>query len=159
MTDKETSVKFIRMNTGEDLIGEVTFVKTSTSEYYCVSHPMKVMYMVGNRPNSFLVSLVEWVFPRMVEKQEFNINPSDVILIANSSASMEDYYWGVLERIESEEKVTRAEEERLSRMSDEEYEREAMPTEDSEKFTPEEQTAALEQLMEIFSPTKKRVLH
>jgi hypothetical protein len=95
----ENSVQFVRLITGEDLVSEVTEVTTDDFNYYLLRNPMKIVYMTGRKPGMMSLSLIQWVFWKICDDQEFNLSPKDVLMIANTSSSMEEYYWSSLEHI------------------------------------------------------------
>jgi hypothetical protein len=95
----ENSVQFVRLITGEDLVSEVTEVTTDDFNYYLLRNPMKIVYMIGRKPGMMSLSLIQWVFWKICDDQEFNLSPKDVLMIANTSSSMEEYYWSSLEHI------------------------------------------------------------
>jgi hypothetical protein len=95
----ENSVQFVRLITGEDLVSEVTEVTTDDFNYYLLRNPMKIVYMTGRKPDMMSLSLIQWVFWKICDDQEFNLSPKDVLMIANTSSSMEEYYWSSLEHI------------------------------------------------------------
>ena len=93
----EQSVKFVRLNTGEDLISQITEVKSDddTENYYILTNPMKLTYSVGgaNKPGMFAINLMQWVFNRICEDQDFTIYPSDILTVGNPTDDMIEYYW------------------------------------------------------------------
>lgn len=102
----ENSVQFIRLVTGEDLVSEVTEVENNNEVYYVLNNPMKVMYMTGSKPGILSISLMQWVFWKITDEQEFHLLPKDILTFANASASMEDYYWSSLEHFEQYKEKT-----------------------------------------------------
>lgn len=97
----ENSVQFIRLTTGEDLISEVTEIQKDDFTYYVLNNPMKVVYMTGRKPGILSISLMQWVFWRITDDQEFYLSPKDILTICNTSSSMEEYYWSSVEHVES----------------------------------------------------------
>lgn len=96
----EQAVKFVRMNTGEDLITQITEVRMDdSSNYYVLTNPMKLLYVTGGqtRPGMFSVNLMQWVFHRICEDQDFTIYPDDIVTIGNPTEDMIGYYWECVE--------------------------------------------------------------
>lgn len=96
--EQSSNVKFIRMNTGEDLLAEV--VTDDKDEKYIIINPLKLVYLLGERPGSMMLSLIEWVFPRICSNQQFEVYTSDVITLANPSDDIVDYYFNALSKLE-----------------------------------------------------------
>lgn len=105
----EQSVKFVRMTTGEDLISQITEVKSNddSENYYILTNPMKLTYSVGgaNKPGMFAINLMQWVFNRICEDQDFTIYPTDILTIGNPTDDMIEYYWDCVDNfLEMKEK-------------------------------------------------------
>ena len=89
----EESVQFVRLNSGEDIIAEVTQVQMDESTHYVLHNPMKIIYQIGGPRTSLSISLMQWVFSRICETQDFIIYPNDILTMNKTTESMEDYYW------------------------------------------------------------------
>lgn len=105
----EQSVKFVRMTSGEDLISQITEVKSNddSENYYILTNPMKLTYSVGgaNKPGMFAINLMQWVFNRICEDQDFTIYPTDILTIGNPTDDMIEYYWDCVDNfLEMKEK-------------------------------------------------------
>lgn len=92
-----SNVKFVRMTTGEDLIAEVI---QDNDEKCIMINPLKIVYLLGERPGSMMLSLIEWIFPRICSKQEFEIFTSDIITIAEPSNDIVHYYLNSLSKLD-----------------------------------------------------------
>jgi hypothetical protein len=86
------SIQFVRMNTGEDLVTEVTEVKNDEDIYFIFSNPLKIVYVMGNKPGVMSISLMQWVFPSLCRDQDFTVYPQDIIIMNHTSDSMEEFY-------------------------------------------------------------------
>lgn len=84
-------IKFIRLNTGEDLISEVIKMEKEDGSYYVLRNPLKVLY-VTTKTSSLSISLMQWVFHRICEDQDFMIFSNDIITMGNPTPSMLEYY-------------------------------------------------------------------
>lgn len=98
--EEETAIKLVRLVTGEDVLAEVTYVEEEEYSYYVLSNPMKVVYLSGVKPGILSVSLMQWVFGRICDKQDFTISPKDVIFVNDASSSMEEYYYNTVDYFE-----------------------------------------------------------
>lgn len=109
MKDIEGQVKFLRLNNGEDIIAYSYRVAKDDMEdaHYILMDPLKVIYMTTNKGmKPFMsISLMQWVFSRISDKQEFKINDKDVLFSTEPSPSLVDYYYETIEHFtESKEK-------------------------------------------------------
>ena len=96
--DMSNPVKFVRLNTGEDIITEVMFIRDE-AEHYLFINPMKIVYNLGTKPDSLLVAFSPWIFSSICERQEFPIFPNDVITIADPSEDVVDCYWEFIDKM------------------------------------------------------------
>ena len=135
----EESVQFVRLNTGEDLIAEVTQVQNDDNTHYVLHNPMKVVYQIGGARASLTVSLMQWVFSRIFANQDFIIYPTDILTMNKTTDDMEDYYW------ESVDHFTRSKEklEKNTVFDD----------------AAEEQNDLLSEIQNLIKTTDKRKLH
>lgn len=88
----DDSVKFIRITTGEDLVSQITEISEGERQYYVLINPLKVLY-VNDKSGYMTVSLMQWVFHRICENQEFTIYPEDVVTMGTPTEKMVEYYW------------------------------------------------------------------
>lgn len=96
--EAEDSVKFIRLNTGEDLIAEILEVKDDEKSYYVFVNPLKVVYTMSTTNSGILsVGLMQWVLNRICEEQQFNIYPEDVLTMATPTDDLIEYYFGCVD--------------------------------------------------------------
>ena len=97
----ETSVKMLRLVTGEDIISESTLVD---DKEYLLAHPLKVVYNNSTRnPGYVSVLLVKWVFGSITEKDEITIKERDVLFSVEVSDRMFDYYYSTLDSFKEKE--------------------------------------------------------
>jgi hypothetical protein len=85
-------VKFVRLTTGEDLITQVTEFISDDDHHYVLMSPMKILYLTG-KTGSMTISLMQWVFNRICDKQTFTIYPEDVLMVADATDDIIEYYW------------------------------------------------------------------
>jgi hypothetical protein len=97
----ETSVKMLRLVTGEDIISESTLID---DKEYVLTHPLKVVYNNSSRnPGYVSVLLVKWVFGSITEKDEITIKERDVLFSVEVSDRMFDYYYSTLDSFKEKE--------------------------------------------------------
>ena len=86
------TVKFVRLTTGEDLISQVTEFISDDDHHYVLMSPMKILYLSG-KTGSMTISLMQWVFNRICDKQTFTIYPEDVLMVSDATEDIIEYYW------------------------------------------------------------------
>ena len=112
MKNIDGQVRFFRLNNGEDIIAYSYHVPKDDVEpsHYIVNDPMKIVYMTtsrGTRP-FMSISLMQWVFSRISEKQEFRLEDKDVLFAVEPAAGLTDYYYETVEHfIEMKERQTK----------------------------------------------------
>lgn len=94
-------VKFIRMNTGEDIIAELISHKNDDDEFYVLVNPLKIIYTISESHGGISIALMQWIFPRICDKQEFPVYSNDIITMSSPSKQMETYYWNVLNKFDN----------------------------------------------------------
>ena len=142
------TIKFFRLNTGEDLI---TVVDSSTEDSYTLKNPLKVYYTAMENDMglpSMGVSLSYWVFPKISRCDEFTIRSSDVLLVSDASKDMVEYYTNSIQSIKEGDVYSKYLSEEYSDEEDEEIE---MSDEDAE--------AIQEMLESLRRDGPKRTLH
>lgn len=101
METDTSSIKFIRMKNGEDLISDITYVEKEDHTQFFLYKPLKVVYMMqpvmassgpGYGGARVVVSLVPWIMGDLVEDNEFEVQPEDILLMAIPKAAMTRYY-------------------------------------------------------------------
>jgi hypothetical protein len=93
-------LKFIRMNTGEDIIAEITKQNDSDEEFFILINPMKILYSISQTHGGVSIALMQWIFPRICDKQEFPVYSSDIVTMCNPSEQMQTYYWNILNKLD-----------------------------------------------------------
>ena len=93
-------LKYFRLITGEDIIANAVEVPADDIEsgYYMIFDPLKVIYMTGRKPGVFQVSLMQWVFPKICDTQEFKLYEADILIESVPSRTMEEHYYKSLDR-------------------------------------------------------------
>jgi len=98
MESSESSLRVLRLKTGEDIIAELTVLHNRKTERktYSVSNPLRLIYMMGNNGTSITVGMIEWIFPRVSEDTSFNLKEEDVLLEMFPTKAIQKYYWDYL---------------------------------------------------------------
>ena len=97
----ENSVKFVRLNTGEDLVSEVSEVENDDNRYYVLHNPMKIIYQMNVKGGGLTISLMQWVFARICDDQDFIVYCNDVVTMNKPTDSLENYYWETVEHFDT----------------------------------------------------------
>lgn len=96
-TYEELGVQFLRLSTGEDVISDVLKVITDSNHIFILKDPLKVIYSITTKGVS--VSLMQWIFSRVCDFQEFTLYPNDIITMAIPSNNMNEYYKEMVDHI------------------------------------------------------------
>jgi len=150
--DNESPLKFIRLSTGEDVLTEVLTVQENSKEHYVLINPLKIVYMVGERPGSLMLSLIEWIFPKICSTQEFILQPKDIITSSDPSDQMADYYYEALYKLDKTKDAVKLDEDHTNISSEDERE-EASP-----HLSEEDELDYIKQAIDILTKNK-RTLH
>ena len=76
----------------DDIVAETVEYEDENGIMYMVMNPMNVVY--SHTHEGYLsVSFMPWVFPKMVDHQEFMLHAEDVLLISDVTEKMNIYYW------------------------------------------------------------------
>jgi hypothetical protein len=97
MTDKENiEVKIIRLNTGEDVVGNCMFDDNSNS--LLIDCPMKVMVSRMSSAGQAMLIMMPWLPLEIIEDNMASINYDDVITIVNPKESFTEYYFETVKK-------------------------------------------------------------
>jgi type I restriction-modification system DNA methylase subunit len=86
---QEADTVFVRLVTGEDLITDIIWTEDNNAIFV---NPMKIVYLIGDDPGVLKLTLVQWVFSRISESQEFMVNGDDILTMAPISEELMKYY-------------------------------------------------------------------
>lgn len=95
----ESEVEFFRLVTGEDIVSEYELTDTS----YILINPCKVVYMSSMKKGFLSISLMQWVFSRLVEEQVFDLPKNQVLVKSRPSEHMIDHYYHSVEHFSKSE--------------------------------------------------------
>jgi hypothetical protein len=98
--DVENIVKFFRLTSGEDIISEVIETQINEKTSYILVNPMKIVYMFG-RPGYVSISMMEWIFTKVCENQEFELNINEVLTTGDPTESIINHYYECIDHFES----------------------------------------------------------
>lgn len=92
--EERPQVKFVRMVTGEDVLTEYEIKNNST----CFQNPLKVIYGLTPKQDGMIISLAQWVFDTICDKQTFEIKDDAILIVAEPTKEMTDYYWEAIDK-------------------------------------------------------------
>lgn len=140
LSDIQTTVRFFRMNSGEDIVSEVQ----ETEQGFIFFNPCKVVYLTSGKPGYLSISFMQWVFSRICDNQTFEINKKEILFNVIPSDLTMKHYW------ESVEHFTRSENKQKLNFDS---------IIEDEDFLIENTDDAIEMLKEFFSKSGKGKLH
>lgn len=149
----------IRLNTGEDLISEVSWPETKEGHeaHIVLFNPMKIIAVPSTKAGFVQLSLMQWIFTKITSDREFNIFSRDILTMSKPTDSLKQYYKETVHYFNKHNSSTV--EDYLDNL-----EREIQAVEDSDKMIDEgEITPELEELISEFlnsySSNNKGTLH
>lgn len=99
MEDETPTAKFLRLQTGEDIICELVEITNDDEMMYMIINPLKIVYVPSSKSGYVQVAMMPWVFPHVVDHQEFTLSPNDVIIMSDASEKLNTYYWNNLDQL------------------------------------------------------------
>jgi hypothetical protein len=136
----EIELKFLRLNTGEDIITEVQKLDDNT---FRIQNPLKIAYYLNESLGVMTMSLIPWIFVKITDTDSYDMDARNIIVSSNISIAMTQTYYGFLNKFKNTA-PTQNESEREDTDDDEE---------DGDDFDEEEIKETKEMLNEII---KKR---
>lgn len=95
-----SSVKFIRLVTGEDIIAETTIVDDNQ---YVLSSPMKVIYTFSKDNMGYMtLSLSKWILNSLCDDTNIKLKDKDVLLYNDASSSIVEHYFQTIEHYKND---------------------------------------------------------
>lgn len=98
MHEKEIEIKFLRLNSGEDIITELQKLDDIT---YRLHNPLKIVYYFNENVGLMSISLVPWIFNRITENEHYDMEKHNIIVSSNISIAMTKSYYGLLNKIQN----------------------------------------------------------
>ena len=114
----EIELKFLRLNSGEDIISEVQQLDDKT---YRIINPLKIMYYYNENVGVMSMSLVPWIFNRICETDHYDMEKHNILVSSNISLTMTKSYYGILNKIKNNMYVTEQDDDEEYDEDDEEY--------------------------------------
>lgn len=89
-----SEIYHVRLSNGEDLISEVIWAETKpgTESHITLVNPMKIICIPSKKPGFVTLSLMQWIFKKITEDQEFNIFSRDILTMSKPNPSLKEYY-------------------------------------------------------------------
>jgi hypothetical protein len=94
----EIELKFLRLNSGEDIVTELQMIDEKT---YRIINPLKIMYYYNENVGVMSMSLVPWIFNRITAGEHFDMEKHNVVVSSNLSMTMTKSYYGILNKIKN----------------------------------------------------------
>lgn len=82
--EANNEVKFIRLNSGEDLITEVSFI----DDQLVLINPLKIIY----KQDALVMAFSPWIYFSICDNQEFPLISESVLTIQNPTKEIINYY-------------------------------------------------------------------
>lgn len=84
----------VRLNTGEDLITELSWPETKPGhETHVILHnPMKIIAIRSSKAGFVQLSLMQWIFSKITSDQQFNVYSRDILTMSKPNSTLVDYY-------------------------------------------------------------------
>ena len=87
------NAKFVRLQNGDDVVTQVVEFTDENGTVYTLISPLKIMYVPSTVAGFLQIAFTPWVFPRIVDNQEFVIHAEDVLMMSDVTEKMNQYYW------------------------------------------------------------------
>jgi hypothetical protein len=142
MTDENVEIKIIRLNTGEDIIGNCLFDDANNN--FIIDSPMKVIISRVTELGKTMLIMMPWLPLEIVEENMVSINYDDVLTMVNPKKEFVEYYFDTVDRYEALVEKNRQNEDMFGD-----------DLEDDEEL--DEDT--MEQMLEIIKERKDKLLH
>lgn len=94
----EIELKFLRLNSGEDIISETCAIDDNTIR---IINPMKIIYMVNENMGMMSISLAPWIFNKISESDYFDMGKHNILVSSKISIQMTKSYYGLLNRLKN----------------------------------------------------------
>jgi hypothetical protein len=91
----QPEVRFFRLITGEDILAmsEEVLGDDFDNAHFLMENPLKVIYMTNPmNTNNMALSLMQWVFDRVCDEQEFKIYTTDILTTGTPNPEFLKHY-------------------------------------------------------------------
>ena len=89
----------LRLVTGEDIIAETTIKHEIGNVIYSVADPLKIIYLPATQNTHISLSLMQWMFTRISDKQTFEIHERNVLFTTEPTDSLVEYYFKTIDYV------------------------------------------------------------
>ncbi len=96
MTEKNAEVKLVRLNTGEDIIGNCLF--DDENFILIIDSPMKIMVQRGVDYGKAMLLMMPWLPLEIVDENIASINYGDILTTVNPKDKFIEFYYSTLEK-------------------------------------------------------------
>jgi hypothetical protein len=118
----------LRMITGEDVISDTIHLNEAGNSRYLISNPLKIVYLPIKKGSHLSISLMQWMFSRISDNQDFEIKEHNVLMTTEPSDSLLEYYYKTVEYFLE----LRAEQKKLAEYDEAELYKEVAMSEDDD---------------------------
>jgi hypothetical protein len=87
----------LRMITGEDVISDTIHLNEAGNSRYLISNPLKIVYLPIKKGSHLSISLMQWMFSRISDNQDFEIKEHNILTTTEPSDSLLEYYYKTVE--------------------------------------------------------------
>jgi hypothetical protein len=140
--NETTQVKIIRLNTGEDIIGNCLF--DDDEDNFLIDKPMKVIISRVTDHGKTMLIMMPWLPLEIVDENMASLNYGDVITMLNPKAQFVEYYNNTVDRYES-------------LVGDSDLEEAFLDEDFSDEEDQEDNT--IEEILEVVKEKKKNLIH
>ena len=91
----EIEIRFIRLNTGEDIVTEVQKINDKTLR---IINPLKIVYYYNEHAGVMSMSLVPWIFVRITESDHYDMDLHNILVSSRLSIPMTQTYYGIIKK-------------------------------------------------------------
>lgn len=144
----------LRMVTGEDVISDAIFINEAGNKKYILNNPLKIVYMPITKGTHLSISLMQWMFSRISDNQNFEVDERNVMMITEPTESLTDYYYKTVEYFDQ----VQEEKKKSSKSTEAELYKEAAMSDDEELLDSDEMNEIQDYLSEL-SKKNKGTLH
>ena len=145
----------LRMVTGEDVISDAIFINEAGNKKYILNNPLKIVYMPITKGTHLSISLMQWMFSRISDNQNFEVDERNVLMITEPTESLTDYYYKTVEYFDQ----VQEEKKKSSNSTEAELYKEAAMSDDEEELLDSDEFNEVQEYLAKLSKNDKGTLH